>query len=148
MKPGILFHYTKNQRFFFPRRKVLKKFLADIFKREGFPIDTINYIFCSDKFLLKINREFLKHNFFTDVISFQFSETGQPIVAEIYISVERVRYSSKLFGSTFLNELHRVIFHGTLHLCGYSDKNMRSKTNMKSREDFYLVRYSCSREIF
>ncbi len=85
----------------------------------------LQYIFCSDAYLLDINREYLQHDFFTDIITFDLSEKGQPINAEIYISVERVRDNAANYNSSFRKEIHRVIFHGVLHLCGYKDKSQK-----------------------
>ena len=141
MKPSIQFHYLFDRGFYFPRRKNLKKFILILFNKEGFAVDTINYIFCSDSFLLKINQKFLKHNSFTDIITFQLSDNGQPIISDIYISVDRIKYNSKSFAISFKDELHRAIFHGALHLCGYEDKGLKEGDKMKEREDFYLGKY-------
>ncbi|MBK7290985.1 MAG: rRNA maturation RNase YbeY [Chitinophagaceae bacterium] len=121
-------------------RTKLKKFIELIFKKEGRPLLSINYIFCTDKALLEINKQFLKHDFYTDIITFDLSESDE-IAAEIYISVDRVRDNASLLGVSFKSELHRVIFHGALHLCGYSDKTKDQKAEMRGKEDFYLLSY-------
>lgn len=121
-------------------RTKLKKFIELIFKNEGRPLLSINYIFCTDKALLEINKQFLKHDFYTDIITFDLSESDE-IAAEIYISVDRVRDNASLLGVSFKSELHRVIFHGALHLCGYSDKTKDQKAEMRGKEDFYLLSY-------
>ena len=141
MKPSIQFHYIFDKRFFFPHRKNLKKILLALFKKEECSIETVSYIFCSDAFLLIINQEFLKHNSFTDVITFQLSDQAQPIISDIYISVDRILYNSKFLGVSFTNELHRVIFHGALHLCGFNDNNKKERTIIRKKEDFYLDQY-------
>ena len=141
MKPSIQFHYLFDKGFYFPHRKNLKKFILILFKKEGFSVDTINYIFCSDSFLLKINQKFLKHNSFTDIITFQLSDNGQPIISDIYISVDRILYNSKFLGVSLTNELHRVIFHGALHLCGFNDNNKKERIIIRKKEDFYLDQY-------
>jgi len=146
MKPFIRFYYISDQKFFFSRRKELKKFLLTIFKKEGYSVETINYIFCSDSFLLKINQQFLKHNTLTDIITFQLSDKGDPIISDIYISIDRIIYNSRSLGIPFKDELHRVIFHGALHLCGYNDKTMDKKAIIRQKEDFYLSRYLVPRE--
>ena len=121
-------------------RTKLKKFIELIFKKEGRPLLSINYIFCTDKALLEINKQFLKHDFYTDIITFDLSESDE-IAAEIYISVDRVRDNASLLGVSFKSELHRVIFQGALHLCGYSDKTKDQKAEMRGKEDFYLLSY-------
>jgi len=123
------------------RRKNLKIFLNDLFKAEGYKIGNISYIFCSDKYLIKLNKKFLNHNTLTDIITFALSEPGNEVEAEIYISIERVKYNAKQFGVSYNNELHRVIFHGALHLCGYDDKTNDQKILMRSLEDIYLTKY-------
>ena len=92
-----------------------------IFKKEDRPLDRLDLIFCSDAYLLQINQDFLGHSDLTDIITFDLSDE-QDSSAEIYISVDRVRENAKTFGVSVENELHRVIFHGILHLCGYKDK--------------------------
>lgn len=121
-------------------RTALKGFIEKLFKKEGKKLRSINYIFCSDKDILKINKQYLKHDFYTDIISFDLSESDQ-IVAEIYISTERVRENAKSLGTSFISEIHRVIFHGALHLCGYGDKTKSENVEMRKREDYYLNSY-------
>lgn len=119
-------------------RTRLKKFIQEIFKREKKKLISINYIFCTDAQLLKINKEFLSHDSYTDIITFRLSEENSPIEAEIYISAERVRDNAKQLNESFAGEFHRVIFHGALHLCGYNDKSLAEKKRMREREDYYL----------
>jgi probable rRNA maturation factor len=131
-------------RFFFPYRdfylrdrQKLKTAIEGIFRKEGKRLTSLNYIFCSDKALLEINRQYLDHDFFTDIISFDLSEYNSTI-GEIFISVERVRENALKFKTSFKEELLRVIFHGALHLCGYQDKTRVDQLKMKQKEDFYL----------
>lgn len=124
----------------FTNRAQLKKYIQLLFKKEGEKLESINYIFCTDKALLEINRQFLTHDFYTDIITFDLSETNA-IQAEIYISVDRVRDNALKLGVSFKSELHRVIFHGVLHLCGYKDKTKGDKEKMRDKEEFYLARY-------
>lgn len=122
--------------------KKLKRFISLISETEGKQLSQLNYIFCSDEDLLKINQQYLNHDFYTDVISFNFLGPGsEVIVAEIYISVERVKENAKRYEVPFENELHRVIFHGLLHLCGYRDKTNPDQKKMKSKEDRLLNEY-------
>ncbi len=116
----------------------LKEFLISILSEEGQPVKQITFIFCKDEFLLKLNKKYLHHNTFTDILTFTLSGEKTLLIAEIYISVERVRENSGTYGIPYLHELHRVMIHGLLHLCGYSDHNTELKALMRSREDFYL----------
>jgi probable rRNA maturation factor len=122
-------------------RRRLKLFLVTLFKREKAVLGELQYVFCSDAYLLGINRQFLDHDYYTDIITFDLSEPNQPINAEIYISVERVRENAREFKTSLSKELHRVIFHGALHLCGYTDKGVQAEKEMRKMEDKYLSRY-------
>jgi rRNA maturation RNase YbeY len=122
-------------------RGQLKAFLSSIFKFEKQKLDYMNIIFCTDDQLLNINKDFLKHHYFTDIITFNFSSAGKPAQAELYISIERVRENAKKLGVPLKTELHRVVFHGCLHLCGYSDKTSQQIKKMREREDHYLRLY-------
>jgi probable rRNA maturation factor len=119
-------------------RTVLKGFIESVFRKEKQPLSSIHYIFCSDEYLLQINNDFLKHDYYTDIITFGLSEKGQPIEAEIYISTDRVRDNAKTLGQPFSKEILRVIFHGALHLCGYRDKKKSEITTMREKEEYYL----------
>lgn len=122
-------------------RTRLKEFIGKMVKKEGRRLEAINYIFCSDVYLLGINKEYLQHDFFTDIITFNLSEKGQPINAEIYISVERVRENAASYNTSFRQELLRVIFHGVLHLCGYKDKAPKDAKLMRQMEDKWVSAY-------
>lgn len=134
--------------FFFEHRSIsltergrLKKFIPTIFRKESKVLLHLNYIFCSDTYLLKINKEYLNHNYYTDIITFSLSEPGTPISGDIYISTDRVRDNACKEATTIKEELHRVIFHGALHLCGYMDKTKDEKLLMQLKEDQYLQMY-------
>ena len=119
----------------------LKHFIELIFKEESQKLDTINYIFCSDKAVLEINKKYLNHDFYTDVITFDLSQNNGNITAEVYISIERIRDNAKQLGISIKSELHRVLFHAALHLCGYNDKRIRDKEIMRKKEDQLLSKY-------
>jgi len=104
---------------------------------EGKIVGEISYIFCSDAYLLKINVDHLQHDTFTDIITFNYCEDNL-ISSDIFISIDRVLENSKLFNTSFHNELRRVMIHGVLHLVGYDDKTDDEKVLMRSREDFYI----------
>ena len=116
-------------------------FITSIFKKEKTKAQDLNIIFCSDDFLLNINREYLNHDYTTDIITFEISRDLNGITAEIYISVDSIIKNSIDYQSTIKNELHRVIFHGVLHLCGYKDKSTKDIALMRSKEDQYLALY-------
>jgi len=122
-------------------RTRLKRFLIALFKRERKPLAELQYIFCSDPYLLEINRQFLHHDFYTDIITFELSEKGEPTNGEIYISVDRVRDNAQNFDSSLKMEFHRVIFHGALHLCGFKDKTPKEELEMRKMEDRALKAY-------
>lgn len=127
--------------FAFRNRKKLKSFLVMLFKQEGFVLKQLNIIFCTDKALLEMNRKFLKHDYFTDIITFPLSDKKQPIEAELYISVDRIKENARINNETFTRELHRVIFHGCLHLLGYNDKSSQQIKRIRERESHYLRLY-------
>jgi probable rRNA maturation factor len=119
----------------------LKGFINTLIVKEKRKLNNLNYIFCSDKVLLRINRKYLGHNFYTDVVTFNLSSSPKEILADIYISVDRIKENAKSFQIPIKEELHRVMFHGLLHLCGYNDKTEHQKGLMKKMEDFYLTLY-------
>ena len=122
-------------------RSSLKSFIETLFKKEKKKLQALNYIFCSDEYLLQINKQYLRHDFYTDIITFGLSEPDEPINAEIYISVDRVRENAGQFKTTLRKEMHRVIFHGALHLCGYRDKKKKEEILMRQMENKYLGLY-------
>jgi probable rRNA maturation factor len=120
-------------------RTGLKKLISSVFRKEGVKLAGLNYIFCTDKRLLKINQDFLKHDYYTDIITFELNPKGQPIEGEIYISVDRVKENAHSLGISFRQELLRVILHGALHLCGYKDKTASQIKEIRQKEEFYLL---------
>ena len=119
---------------------MLKAFIAAIFPMEDKTLHSLQYVFCSDEFLLDINRRFLKHDDFTDIITFDLS-VGTGVIGEIYISVDRVKDNAALFSLPFEDEILRVIFHGALHLCGYKDKKKSEIELIRNRESHYMRLY-------
>ncbi len=122
-------------------RRRLKNFLFSVFIKKKKQINFLGFIFCTDDFLLSINQQFLNHDFYTDIITFDLSTNKDTIIAEAYISLDRVRENALLENSTLQKELHRVIFHGVLHLCGYKDKGKLAKANMRKMENKLLNQY-------
>lgn len=119
----------------------MKEVIRDLFKKEKTKLEQLRYIFCSDEYLLQINKEHLNHNYYTDIITFDLSETPKATIGEIYISVDRVRDNAQNYEVSFKHELLRVIFHGALHLCGYKDKSSKEEQLMRKAEDKYLKYY-------
>jgi probable rRNA maturation factor len=126
----------------FHQKTRLKKFVADLFKKEGTEMESLDYIFCSDDYLLGINKQFLQHNYHTDIITFPLSGKGDPVIGEVYMSIDRIRDNAKEYEVNFIQEFLRVVFHGALHLCGYKDKSASDIKKMRSKEDEYLVEWS------
>ena len=122
-------------------RGALKAFLIHLFKKQQQPLASLTIIFCNDKYMLRLNRQFLHHDTYTDILSFPLSEPGQPLEAEIYISIERVRENAIREKVSFKQELHRVIFHGALHFCGFKDKHKLDIKRMRVMEDKSLETY-------
>jgi len=116
----------------------LKKWIKETIEAEDYKLQELNYIFCSDEYLLQMNQQYLDHDTLTDIITFDNSETPGKIVGDIFISIERIWENAKNFGVTNERELQRVIIHGALHLVGYADKKPADKKRMTEKEDFYL----------
>lgn len=121
-------------------KTALRQWITETIHAEGFKLKELTYIFCSDSYLLQINRQYLNHDTYTDIITFDNSEIEKTILGDIFISVERIRENALKFNITETDELHRVIIHGALHLLGYKDKAPTDKEKMTFKEDFYLNR--------
>jgi probable rRNA maturation factor len=132
----IRFFYEEIE-FKLPNPAKTKKWLTLSAKREKRSLKDINYVFCSDPFLLRINQDYLGHNTLTDIITFDESDKNT-IAGEIYISIDRVAENAHKYGVDFLVELRRVMIHGVLHLCGFKDKKADDKTLMREKERAYL----------
>ena len=111
-----------------------RQWIKNIVQSEGKIIETLNYIFCSDDYLLQINIEYLQHHTFTDIITFPYKE-GKTIAGDIFISIDRITENAQTYSSSFEQELLRVMAHGVLHLCGYGDKAEDEITKMREKEN-------------
>lgn len=130
--------FTVDIEFSLPHKKKVKSWLLNCLINEKRTVDTIGYIFCSDNYLLSLNKRFLKHYTLTDTITFNYSSKKKLIEGEVFISVDRVRENSNKYSVEFEQEISRVMIHGALHLCGYNDKERKEKMEMKKKEDRYL----------
>jgi rRNA maturation RNase YbeY len=124
------------------QRGKLKTFIKFLMIEEGYQAKDISVIFCSDEFLLDLNKQHLNHDYYTDIITFDLTpKKEKEITGELYISTDRVKFNAKDYNTTVTNELHRVIFHGILHLCGYKDKSKKDIALMRAKELQYLNLY-------
>lgn len=124
-------------------KKKLASFLGKLVEAHRPEVQQIqlDFIFCTDSYLLTINARFLSHHTYTDIITFDLSEKPEKLMAEVYISTERLAENALKYRTTYREELHRVVFHGVLHLCGFKDKIPVDKVVMKQQEDACLLRY-------
>ena len=136
----IHFHYL-TATFYFPNRTAIKKFILSIFQNYSKKVENVNYIFCTDKCLLELNSQYLNHNYYTDIITFELSDSKGSLVSDIYISIDRARENAELHSVSSLNEIMRLLIHGALHLCGQKDKSPKDFKRMKELEELYLNKW-------
>ena len=118
----------------------IKDWIAKVITEEKYFIKKINYIFSNDKYLLEINKKYLNHNYYTDIITFPYSK-NKYLEADIYISISRVQENADKYKVSFVKEFLRVIIHGILHLTGHKDSCKEDKEKMRKKEDYYLKKY-------
>ena len=129
--------FTYNVDFKIVNENVYVEWIQNTLKEEGFEEGDLNYIFCDDVYLHKLNVSFLKHDTFTDIISFDYT-MGRLVSGDIFISLERVEENAKDLKIDFIEELNRVMIHGILHYCGYKDKKNKDLKEMRAKEDYYI----------
>ena len=137
MNSKIRFNYA-DRKLPLSRKQHIKEIVELIFKNKKQHLGFLDYIFCSDDYLLEINQSFLKHDYYTDIITFDLSEPNSGTKGEIYVSIDRVKDNSQTQNVSFEMEALRVIFHGALHLCGYKDKTKEERVEMRKLEDKYI----------
>jgi probable rRNA maturation factor len=137
--PAKINFFTEEIDFKLKNKKYLRGWLEQTVVAENHILKEINFIFCSDEYLLKINQEYLQHDTYTDIITFDNSEKEKEIVGDIFISVERVAENALTYQISTTQELCRIMVHGTLHLLGYKDKSVKDKKLMTEKENFYLL---------
>lgn len=118
-----------------------RRWIEALVREEGFDLNLVNYIFCSDEYLLQLNREYLDHDYYTDIITFDNSEDQSQIEGDIFISLDRVFDNASAEGVKGEEELRRVLAHGVLHLCGYNDHSDEEKAQMRTKENYYLQQF-------
>lgn len=130
--------FSEKTRFKLPHPIKTSRWIKNVISSEGYRLNNLNYIFCSDDYLLEMNLSFLNHNTLTDIITFDHSIEKKTVEGEIYISIDRVRENAKTYSVDFDSELHRVLIHGVLHLMGYKDKTSEHKNQMRKKEEACL----------
>ncbi|WP_295648912.1 rRNA maturation RNase YbeY [uncultured Mucilaginibacter sp.] len=133
-----VFFFEEDIKFKPKNKTALRQWINETIVNEGASLSEINYIFCSDVYLIGLNQQYLDHDTYTDIITFDNSEIEKSIAGDIFISVDRIRENALTFGIDATHELQRVMIHGVLHLLGYKDKSKKDKALMTQKEDFYL----------
>jgi rRNA maturation RNase YbeY len=134
----MIYFFKEQVNFRIIMKKKIYHIINKIIKIENSILHTLSIIFTSDKFLIKINKKYLFHNYYTDVLTFNYAINNNIIYGDIFISIDRIKINCIIFNTTFINELVRVIIHGLLHLLGYNDSNNTERNIMRKKENFYL----------
>ena len=139
--PAINF-FEEDIKFNLPQKAKTKAWIKNVVAKEGASIEELNFILCSDPYLKQVNIDYLQHDYFTDIITFDNSEEEGVLEGDIFISIDRIKENSQDFDAPFEQELRRVIIHGVLHLIGYGDKSEDEQLQMRKKEDEYLSLYA------
>ena len=134
-----IYFFCENIQYTLKQKNRIRAWISTVVEQNNKELLNINYIFTSDSHLLHINKEYLNHNTYTDIITFDQSENENTIEAEIYISIDRIKQNAKTLNLSFQNELHRVMIHGVLHLLGLKDKTEIEKQEMRKNENHYYL---------
>ncbi len=134
MMGEISFHYELD--FKIKDEQRIATWIRNLIKEEGCLLKELTYIFCDDEYLLKINQDHLNHDYYTDIITFDYDE--DELHSDLFISIDRIKDNALTYKKTFENEFCRVVAHGVLHLCGYKDKTEEEVKEMRAKEEFYL----------
>jgi probable rRNA maturation factor len=137
-QPPIHF-FSEDISFTLKEKNKVRNWIKNTIRSEGKKLRELNFIFCSDAYLLEINKQYLNHDTFTDIVTFDNSESPDLIIGDVFISIERIRENASKYKVAEKDELHRVIIHGTLHLIGYKDKTKPDKSLMTEKEDHHLA---------
>ncbi|NVK84790.1 MAG: rRNA maturation RNase YbeY [Cytophagia bacterium] len=137
--PSQIHFFNEDVELKLKHKTILRNWIGSIIESENQSLDEINYIFCSDDYLLEINRQYLNHDYYTDIITFDNREDSEePIQSDIFISVDRIKDNAQYLGIEFSQELYRVLIHGVLHLLGHADKTEQQQADMRKREEASL----------
>ena len=131
-------YFYEDTNFILDNQDILSVWIGNTIQSEDHKLNSINYIFCSDEHLLEVNKEYLNHDYYTDIITFNNSETEFEVESDIFISIDRVKDNSNSNKCSFEIELNRVMIHGVLHLIGYNDKTEAEQKEMREKENAYL----------
>ena len=133
-------YYNESCNYSLPKKRLTSAWLKSLAQQEGYALGEVNYIFCSAEHLLEMNRQFLGHDYFTDVITFDYSDrkVEKVVSGDVFIDVETVADNARIYGATKLHEMRRILAHGLLHLCGQKDKTPSAERQMHRKEDKYL----------
>lgn len=142
----INFYFEDYKRFKIDRKQITEN-IRTIIELEGFVFGNLSLIFCSDIYLLEMNKKYLAHDYFTDIITFNYGNDKE-VSGDLFISIDRIKENAILFNQSFDNELNRVIFHGVLHLIGYDDKDETAVKVMKEKENYYLLKFDVKNDEF
>ncbi len=136
--PNINF-YSQETEYELPNKRKIRSWIINVLQiHQKNPLD-LNFIFTSDRYLFELNQKFLNHNTYTDIITFDYSESNDDIKGDVFISIDRIKENSEIFEQSFIDELHRVMIHGVLHLLGLKDKTTTEKEEMRKFENHYLA---------
>lgn len=138
MSVSSIHFFIEDVNYVIKQKRIIKNWLLSVIKSEGYSLQELNFILCSDEYLLGMNQQYLNHDTYTDVITFDNSDQPKVITGDIFISIERVKENANSVKVHVSDELNRVMVHGTLHLLGYKDKTKAAKGQMTAKEDFYL----------
>lgn len=133
----MVYYHNENINFNKKNRLKFRTILKNLMIDENLILGNISYIFCSDTYILELNKSSLNHDYYTDIITFDFRD-GKIICGDLFISIDRIRDNANKMKTSFSDELHRVMLHGVLHICGYGDKTEKEIIKMRSKEDYYL----------
>jgi probable rRNA maturation factor len=137
--PVVIHFFVEDTSYKLKQKGLIRNWIKKTIETEGYKLKELNFILCSDAYLLQINQQYLQHDTYTDIITFDNSDTESIIIGDIFISIDRIKENAVKFNVNETDELHRVMIHGTLHLLGYPDKGVAAKKIMTQKEDFYLL---------
>lgn len=133
----MIHYHNEDNPYVISNKLKIRNWIKKVVEKEQKSVGSINYIFVSDEYLLKLNNESLNHDYYTDIITFDYTEKSV-LSGDLFISIDRVKDNAKQLNISFIDELHRVMIHGVLHLCGYGDKSSKEEKIMREKEDFSL----------